>query len=154
MRSLEDVAEKMQAFCDRWWTGVESRIHDLSPINGDALTIGSDPAPGEPVVTPESVTFTIELPVGRRQIQGWLTDADGNPVCGAYYGYTSLAEGWPDSHIPLPRHRLGLKLTPLTPVPAPTAVASVRGATERQTRFPHPIAGDASGASRHGGPCG
>jgi hypothetical protein len=38
-------------------------------------------------VTPESLgaTFEVELTAGRHKLQGWLRDADGKDLCGAYY---------------------------------------------------------------------
>jgi arylsulfatase len=80
--ALAEAAPEFQARAGTTEAGV------ALPIAGAALktpdgTVLTGTVPG----TDTSVSFTLPLEAGRSQLHGWLRDAGGNDVCGAYYAY-------------------------------------------------------------------
>ncbi|MCA9173752.1 MAG: arylsulfatase [Planctomycetales bacterium] len=49
---------------------------------GDAVDLKSEAEPSG-----HGIRFTAELPAGPTQLQTWMLDADGQPICGAYFVY-------------------------------------------------------------------
>lgn len=57
------------------------------PIAKARLKIGDSQQAGPAISGSKQVSFEVDLKPGRTTLQTWLDDADGKPICGAYYVY-------------------------------------------------------------------
>ena len=68
-------------------TGGTYRPGKALPIHAGQLMLDDQPMAIAPQASPEALTWEVELPAGPLKLQADFLDADGKPVCGAYYVY-------------------------------------------------------------------
>ena len=60
------------------------------PIAGARLKIGNYDASKPTEGNDESVRFVVDLPAGKATLETWFTDAEGKPLCSAFYTHVRL----------------------------------------------------------------
>lgn len=84
--ALTEASPEFRAVAGTIDAGVEA------PIAGGRMVVDGAPLSFAEDASDEAVVFRVPLGKGHHQIHGWFVDADGEPVCGAYYAYVR-AEG-------------------------------------------------------------